>query len=824
LKGSFYKYDEKGGLMIFHYYKSACNAFKKESLNFQVAVVSLAIGLAVFSLLISFVWYHYDYDRSITPNHEWYRLRVSYSDQKTPNKDIAGFPYLIMKRLRTEVPEIVDYTVKADYNILAKFTSEKGTVIPIINSSSMVTPNFPKVYNMKFIYGDKDSALTSFSDLIVSRSFALKYFGKENAIGEKVFLKTRQIHTVTGVFEDLPNNLHYRKEAYRFNSDVVNNTEEDIYSTSDVMIRISNPDNLPQVEKKINQFLTQFEQSSQVKRTCHIDPVHKIHYIQGLYEDSKTMNINLIHGTLILACLVLLSAFLNFYNLLNLIWEKRQNEFAYRKTLGAERKDIVLQIMTEYSVSFIFAASLAVVLYIGAQKLFSQWTELNLQNYEIFHHFGATVLMSILLVIFWLIGFISAYKIANNNEVQEDKRIRKKSRVFQYILFAQIFISVLFALSAMMTYLQIDYIRHYDLGYDKQNLIQYNAFSANIPGYIPPDILRQELENIPEIKSVTMTGFDIANKSEKKSYMTATFVSDHNGKEIFGKAVLYPADKGFFKKMNIRILKGSVSDMLPFNQNDLSGDMILNKTAADLFYPDTNPIGKSLKIPDDIAYAINGSSDMPSNTHIIKAVVDNVHFNSLYEKVEPVIFVEAKDIFEHVQIRYQPGKRDVVIQKANTVFEKLTQESIFSYEYEDIEQKIKDFYKEDVMLLNLIIFFALICTLIAIFGIISISSLHIFSQMKEIAIHKINGAEHSDLLKLYSKPFVVLTIIAWLTSVAFTWYLIDIFTGKFAIQAPHLWLCGLISFILTMLMVLLPVMYHIRKAYKTQASVYLNNE
>jgi len=142
------------------------------------------------------------------------------------------------------------------------------------------------------------------------------------------------------------------------------------------------------------------------------------------------MNINLIHGTLILACLVLLSAFLNFYNLLNLIWEKRQNEFAYRKTLGAERKDIVLQIMTEYSVSFIFAASLAVVLYIGAQKLFSQWTELNLQNYEIFHHFGATVLMSILLVIFWLIGFISAYKIANNNEVQEDKRIRKKSRVY----------------------------------------------------------------------------------------------------------------------------------------------------------------------------------------------------------------------------------------------------------------------------------------------------------------------------------------------------------------------------------------------------------
>ncbi|MBP7563827.1 MAG: hypothetical protein KA886_08585 [Candidatus Cloacimonetes bacterium] len=116
--------------MIFHYYKSACNAFKKESLNFQVAVASLTIGLAVFSLLISFVWYHYDYDLSITPNHEWYRLRMSSSDKNTHIRDLSGFPYLIMKRLRTEVPEIEDYTVKADFNILAKFTSEKGKIIP----------------------------------------------------------------------------------------------------------------------------------------------------------------------------------------------------------------------------------------------------------------------------------------------------------------------------------------------------------------------------------------------------------------------------------------------------------------------------------------------------------------------------------------------------------------------------------------------------------------------------------------------------------------------------------------------------------------------
>jgi len=704
--------------MILQYYKSAINAFKKESLNFQVAVASLTIGLAVFSILMMFVWYHYDYDRSITPNHEWYRLRMSLTEQKAGISNLSGFPFTIIKRMRTEVPEIEDYAVKSDWTIPAKITNNEGKAFPL-KLSSMVTPNFPKMYNMKFIYGDKDSTLTKSGDLIISRSYALKYFGKENAIGEKLYINTRVMFTVTGVFEDLPDNLHYRKEAYHLNNDVVNIQEEDLYFQSHVMIRISNPNDIPLAEKKINQFLTQFEKSDHVKRTCHIDPIHKIHYIQGLKEDSKTMNINLIYAAFALACLVLLSAFLNFYNLLSLIWEKRQNEFAYRKTLGAEKKDIVLQIMTEYSVSLIFAASLAVVLYAGVQKLFTEWTELNLLNYELFHRVGTTVLMSILLLILWLIGYIPALKIANYKDVQEDRRNKNKSRNFKYILFAQIFISVLFVLSAMITYSQISYIRHYHLGYNPENLIQYNALCANAPGsgFVPTDVLKQELANIPEIKSVTMTSFDIASNSVKNAIFNATFMNENKGKDIFGNVVLYPADKDFFKNMNISVRKGNVKDILPFDYNTFTGDFIINQAAADLFYPDTNPIGKSLKMPEDLLMSLHMTDEpITSNNHVIKAVVDNVHFNSLYEKVEPGIFIISKDTFEFIQIRYLPGEKDIVIKKVNAIFDKLTHESVMTYEYKDIEQEIMDFYKEDIMLLNLIIFFALICTLIAIFG------------------------------------------------------------------------------------------------------------
>jgi hypothetical protein len=103
------------------------------------------------------------------------------------------------------------------------------------------------------------------------------------------------------------------------------------------------------------------------------------------------MNINIIHTNLLVAVLFLLTAYPNFININSLIRQKRNNEFLFRKNLGATRYYIIKQLFTKYSILYIMS-SLAFLLFFSLSKyIFNQWINLNLNNYHIFNHYRQPV-------------------------------------------------------------------------------------------------------------------------------------------------------------------------------------------------------------------------------------------------------------------------------------------------------------------------------------------------------------------------------------------------------------------------------------------------
>ncbi len=794
--------------MINQYLKIMIKNFKKDFLNSIFAIISFSIGLIVFALISSYVLFHLEYDSSIKDTDQWYRLRVSETHKNAQTLHYAEFYGSKIKKIKNEIPEIMDFSVRADFHIRAKFTNEKGVFIPLLTTSCLVTPNYPAVLNLKFIHGDPDSALTNFSDMIISKSYALKYFGKVNAIGEKVLLNNNVIHKISGVFEDMPDNSHYKMDCFRFYQDMVNSDSEDSYLKSNVLIKINNHSNISSIEKKINKFLKEYDKTSQTIRIAHIDPIRKVHFIQNLLGDNPTKSVLFIYALSALALLLLISALLNFYNLMNLSWKKRLSEFTNRKILGASKKGIVLQLMTEYSFLFCCSIVTMILVYLGFKNVFYQWTEVNLSAYELFSNLKIFILMLIIIAFSWVLGFIPASQMANIKVYNENEKLNKRNRSFKLILFSQIFISVFFIFIALVIYSQISFMRNYDLKYDHKNLLQYSQFCANIPGYVSPKVLRQELEKIPEITSVTMTSTNLMDVLPKDTYMFTTFTSEVNGKEINRSALICPVDKSFFAKMKINKQKGSLEEISPYNDYAMTGDAVITESAARLFFPNTDPINKKMK--------------MPSAT--IKAVIDDVYFEPLSHQIIPKLFFVAENVFEYVQIRYKEGTKDIVIKKANKVFDRLTHNNVFYYDYVDVEEKINEYYKDDILLFNLIVFFALICSVIAIMGIYSISSLHIFSQMKDIAIHKVNGAEMLDIFKRYFKFYAILGGSAWLSASAFSLYLLDIYMHKFKVQMKYTYLLLILSFVICFLMILIPLYLNVRKAYKSDASIYLNND
>lgn len=794
--------------MISQYVKISMNNFKKEFLNTLFAIVSLTIGLLVFVLLTSYVFYHFDYDSNIKDANQWYRLRVSETFNGAQTLHYSGFYHSMIKPLKNEIPEIKDFAVSSGFDIRAKFTNSKGMMIPIISTSALVTPNYPEVLNLKFIYGDPDSALTNFSDMIISKSYALKYFGKVNAIGEKVFLRTNVIHTVSGVFEDMPDNSHFKLDCFRFNQDMINSDNEMNYQKSRVLIKITDKNKVSSIEQKINKFLKDYDKLSQTSKIVHIDPIRKVHFIQNLLGDNPTKSIIFIYALSALALLLLISAYLNFYNLLNLSWKKRLSEFVNRKVLGASKKDIIQQIMTEYTIVFCCSIVTMMIVYFAIKAVFYQWIETNLTDYELFSNIKITATVLFITAISWICGFIPALQMANIKVNNENEKLNKRNSSFKLILFSQIFISSLFIFIALVTYAQMSYIRNYDLRYDHKNLLQYSQFCADIPGYVSPKVLRQELEKIPEITSVTMSTVDLVNVLPKDVYLFTIFSSEVNGKEINGSALICPVSKDFISKMKIKQLKGNINDVQPFNDEEMYGDAVITESTARMFFPNTDPINKKMKMP-------NAS---------IKAVVDDVYFESLYLQHIPKLFFVSDRFFEHIQIRYKEGTKDLVIKKANKIFDQLTQETIFYYEYVDVDEEINDYYKDDIMLFNMIIFFALICSLIAIMGVYGISSVHIFSQMKDIAIHKVNGAEMKDIFNRYLKFYSIIAASAWLSASLFSLYLLDIYMKKYKVHMKYTYLMLIISFVITFLMILIPLYLNVRKSFKSNASKYLNND
>ncbi len=794
--------------MINQYLRILVKNIKKDCLNSSFAIISFSIGLIVFALISSYVLFHLEYDSSMNDAEHWYRLRVSETKKNAQTVDYAGFYGSVMSQLINEVPEIKEYTLRSDYHFQLKFTDKNNNIIPLAMNSCFATPNYLKLLNLKYLYGDADSSFSKLNDLVISKSYALKYFGKVNAIGEKVFLRSNELLKVSGVFEDMPDNSHYKIDAFRVNIKSLHEDKELNLSKENIFIRITDKNKVPNVEKKINQFLKEYDTSSQVKRVSHIDPIRKVHFIQNLIGDFKTKNLSFIYALGLLAFFLLISAYLNFYNLLNLSWKKRISEFVNRKILGASKKDIIQQIMTEYSVSYIITIMLSVILYFSIKAFFYQYSEVNCFAYELFTNVKISLLMMMIVIILWFFGFIPASQMANIEVNNEIEKVKKKNSYFKYILFSQIFISAFFIFIALLTYAQINFIRHYDLKYDYKNLLQYSQKCAEISDYVSPKVLRQELEKIPEINSVTMTVIDLVDILPLEAYLYTIASSEVNGKEINGNVLICPVSKDFFINMKIKVLKGDANEVMPVSRDGKSDYAMLSQSAARLFFPNIEALNKKMKMPNAT----------------VKVIIDDVHFEPLYQQMIPKVYVYTDFMFNYIQLRYKEGTKDIVIKKANKVFDRLTHNNVFYYDYVDVEEKINEYYKDDILLFNLIVFFALICSVIAIMGIYSISSLHIFSQMKDIAIHKVNGAEMLDIFKRYFKFYAILGGSAWLSASAFSLYLLDIYMHKFKVQMKYTYLLLILSFAICFLMILIPLYLNVKKAYKSDASIYLNND
>jgi len=124
------------------------------------------------------------------------------------NEQFANLAPPIGKWLQSEFPEIETYTRVFENTSVIKIPTKEDMVM---FNSLLVDSSFFNIFTVKLLEGDKATALQTKNSIVISKEYAQKLFGNKSPIGKEITLNTNIKCTITGVFDDLSKNTHFKK-------------------------------------------------------------------------------------------------------------------------------------------------------------------------------------------------------------------------------------------------------------------------------------------------------------------------------------------------------------------------------------------------------------------------------------------------------------------------------------------------------------------------------------------------------------------------------------------------------------------------------------
>ena len=195
--------------MIGNYFKLALRNLIKRKGYSLLNILGLAIGIACCLLIFQYVSFERSYDSFPDKAKQIARLRLdSYQQGKLSWQSATIYP-AFGPTLKKDFPEIEDFCRLYDANLL--LSNDRKDVKFNERQGYYADPSFLKMFNIKFLKGNSETALDAPDKLLLSEQMAKKYFGTEDPVGKSLTLRDPDFSRtlqVTGVFKELPANSH----------------------------------------------------------------------------------------------------------------------------------------------------------------------------------------------------------------------------------------------------------------------------------------------------------------------------------------------------------------------------------------------------------------------------------------------------------------------------------------------------------------------------------------------------------------------------------------------------------------------------------------
>ena len=771
-----------GSLMILrNYLKIANRNILKQKLNSTINILGLALGHACCILIYLYVAEEYSYDNFHYNGKYIYRILINkHTLEGNIESQSWGLAPVIKDGLDGQCPEIEH---------IIRYQSGRGTVRykdKIFSERiGLADSQFFEVFTFPLKYGNPETVINRDNVVVLSESFAKKYFGEENPIGKILTVSYGKIdpinkdYVVNGISYDTPGN-----STIKFNL-MMNISNMPLSWDSDVLINMGNQStpfyvqlkeksSVASVEQKISSIYTQLNEPGiqRMKKlgfwtgygspfSLSLQKMADIHFDFQFGTGTDPKYSFILSG---IAVIILVIASINFMNLSIGMSYVRSKEIGVRRVAGAKRNQLVKQFLTEsFFLTFIAMVFGLVISGILLPK-FNEFTGKQLNITGLLNLKSIFVLTLILSITGFLSGSYPAFVITRFKPVEILKsgviaggnRYLSKSFVI-----AQFVLSVLLILSAIIMESQMQFMLNYDIGYKKDGLISIRVVGWNEKKYDEclriADLFREKTS-----QNSNVLGVSACNLSMGLGSNTTAIVKD-NKKYIITQTRV---DYDFFSTLGVEIVQGR--DFSKRFSEDAIKSAIVNRALVKELGIDS-PIGKTIGNP---------SKGYPSHLRII-GIINDINVFSLRRNIMSSVFsMYPKNGYHILMVRISKHNITETIKFLEKVWGEIQPGKLFDFSFtsEDIENQ----YKDEKKWIGIIQHSSIFAIFIAYLGIFGLTVLTVKRKVKEIGIRKVLGATVRQIITLILKEFMSLVAAANLIAWPVAYYIMNNWLDNFA--------------------------------------------
>ncbi len=789
--------------MIRNYIKIAWRSLQKNKLQTGINLLGLTVGTICCLSILAYVFAQLGYDTHHKDAEALYRVRTIIDDPSTPQFNAASSGPPIVMAMKEDFPEVTEaarlvYMGEGTEDLIRATGRSEGFYEP---RGYLADPTIFNIFKYDFIEGKSNVALVEPNTVVLSSTLAKKLFGSTPALDKTIISGSGEEQltlTVTGVFDDEnkekshlnPNyfvtmNTPGLAEFVRTNQNFA--TQNFIYG----YVKLNASESVATVEGKLPGFLkargAKDFAAVGFKKRLLLQNVSDIHlHSKGISRQiGPVSDISYLYLLIVLALFIQLVACINFINLSTARANKRAKEIGVRKTIGADKKSLIGQFLGESVLLSLLATFISIPLAALLLPLVNELTQGNVGYDSLLDWKVLSILLILGIVTGLIAGIYPALVLSSIKPIRVLKGtvafnaggsiFRKGLVVFQFV--------VSIGLIAMVSIIteQVRFAQNKDMGYNKDNLIAVRLGTEE--AYTQYKTLKTKMSQVSGIKSVS--GCNLYPSQFVRGDLGAHLPGGDSKNQILVKH--NGINTNYLKTVGTKLLAGRELRSTDENQ------IIVNKTTIDAL---------NIKLEDAIGSNMLSAYEDEIDTYEIVGVTEDFHFASLKEEVQPLMMYMDNSL-EWLMVKTETKDFENILGQMETIWKQTNKTTPFTYTF--VDKETEKLIAEEKRLSNISVVFTVLAILISCLGLFGLISFMAEQKKKEIGIRKILGASVSTVMKMLTKDFVILIVIALVIATPLAYYLMENWLQDFTYRISISWWVFLLAGTITILITLLTV-------------------